>query len=118
MSYYRSMATSLIAIVLLVVTSACSSPGPSAGMPPPQKPSLQLKAHAVASGLEAPWGLAFLPDGRALVSERDSGKLLIVTSSGHVEEVQRLPAHGSGEGGLLGIALSPNYASDALHWHR
>jgi glucose/arabinose dehydrogenase len=106
----------LIAIVLLIVLSACSSPEPSAVLPPPpaQKSPSQLKVKVVASGLEAPWGLAFLPDGRALVSERDSGKLLIVTASGHVEEVQRLPADGSGEGGLLGIAVSPHYASDGL----
>jgi glucose/arabinose dehydrogenase len=73
-----------------------------------------LKVSVIASGLEAPWGLAFLPNGRVLVSERDSRKLLLVTSFGHVEEVQRLPADGSGEGGLLGIALSPNYAADGL----
>ena len=114
MYYNRSIVISLIAIVLLIVTSACSSAGPSAGMPSPEKPSVELKVNAVTSGLEAPWGLAFLPDGRALVSERDSGKLLLVTSSGHVEEVQRLPAHGSGEGGFLGIALSPNYTADGL----
>jgi glucose/arabinose dehydrogenase len=105
----RSIAASIVATVLLTVTFACSSPGPSAA-----KPSLALKVSVVASGLEAPWGLAFLPDGRVLVSERDSGELLLVTSSGHVEEVQRLPAGGSGEGGLLGIALSPNYAADGL----
>jgi len=92
MCYYRSIATAIVATILLIVTSACNSPA--------AKPSLQLKVSVVASGLEAPWGLAFLPDGRALVSERDSGKLLIVTSSGHVEEVQRIPARGSGDGSL------------------
>ncbi len=106
MCYYRSIATAIVATILLIVTSACNSPA--------AKPSLQLKVSVVASGLEAPWGLAFLPDGRALVSERDSGKLLIVTSSGHIEEVQRIPARGSGEGGLLGIALSSNYATDGF----
>ena len=109
MYYYRSIATTIVGAILLIVTSACSPSGS-----PAAKPSLQLKISTVASGLEAPWGLAFLPDGRALVSERDSGRLLIVTASGHVEEVQRLPANGSGEGGLLGIALSPNYATDGF----
>jgi glucose/arabinose dehydrogenase len=106
MRYLHSIVTFIIPIILLIVTSTCSSPA--------AKPSLQLRVSVVATGLEAPWGLAFLPDGGALVSERDSGKLLVVTSSGHVEEVQRLPANGSGEGGLLGIALSPNYATDGL----
>jgi glucose/arabinose dehydrogenase len=64
------------------------------------------------TGLQIPWGLAFLPDGRALVSERASGRLLAITSSGQLEEVQRLPSRSIGEGGLLGITLSPNYATD------
>ena len=66
----------------------------------------------VAAGLEAPWDLVFTPDGEALVSERDSSRLLSIDSSGNVEELQRLPENGTGEGGLLGIALSPNYESD------
>jgi glucose/arabinose dehydrogenase len=73
-----------------------------------------VETTVVASGLEAPWGLAFLPNGDALVSERDSGRILRVDSSGNTQEVQRLPEGGSGEGGLLGIALSPNYETDSL----
>src|SRR4051794_12628266 len=75
---------------------------------------VRVETTVIASGLEVPWGLAFLPDGSALVSKRDSNRLLSVDSSGNVEEVQRLPAGGSGEGGLLGIALSPDYESDGL----
>jgi glucose/arabinose dehydrogenase len=73
-----------------------------------------VETSVVASGLEAPWGLAFLPDGGALITERDSGRLLRLDSSGNIEEVQRLPEGGTGEGGLLGVALSPNYESDEL----
>lgn len=103
--------------MLLIAISACGS---SSSAPPPakpsltEKPSLQPGIRVVASGLEVPWGLAFLPDGRALVSERDSGKLLLISASGHREEVQRIPVSGSGEGGLLGIALSPDYGTDGL----
>jgi glucose/arabinose dehydrogenase len=73
---------------------------------------VEVETTVVAAGLEAPWDLVFTPDGEALVSERDSSRLLSIGSSGNVEELQRLPENGTGEGGLLGIALSPNYESD------
>ena len=75
---------------------------------------VRVETSVIATGLEVPWGLAFTPDGKALVTERDSGRLLSVDSSGNIEELQRLPSGGTGEGGLLGIALSPNYESDGL----
>ncbi len=73
---------------------------------------VEVETEVLVTGLEAPWGLAFLPDGRALVTERDSSRLLAVDGSGAVEEVQQLPAIGRGEGGLLGITLSPDYDED------
>lgn len=75
---------------------------------------VEVETTVVALGLEVPWGLAFLPNGDALVTERDSGRILSVDPSGNVEEVQRLPEGGIGEGGLHGIALSPNYQRDGL----
>ncbi|MDP8925637.1 MAG: PQQ-dependent sugar dehydrogenase [Actinomycetota bacterium] len=75
---------------------------------------VEVETSVLSSGLEVPWGLAFLPDGSALVTERDSSRLLSVGSSGNVEEVQTLPESGTGEGGLLGLAPSPDYESDGL----
>lgn len=75
---------------------------------------VEVERSVVATNLEAPWGLAFLPDGDALVTERDSGRLLRVDGSGEPEEVQSLPADGVGEGGLLGVALSPDYEEDGF----
>ncbi|CUR56483.1 putative aldose sugar dehydrogenase [metagenome] len=66
----------------------------------------------IADGLEVPWGIGFLPDGTALVTERDSGRVLAVTS-GQVSEVGTVDqAAPQGEAGLLGIAVSPSYAED------
>jgi len=62
--------------------------------------------------LVSPWGLAFLPDGDALVTERDTGRVLRVGPDGEVTDHGTVPGvrHG-GEGGLLGIAVAPDFAS-------
>lgn len=72
------------------------------------------KPQTIVSGLEAPWGLAFLPDGSALVSERDSADILqIPAGGGDPRRVYHLDGVSSqGEGGLLGIAVDPAYASN------
>ena len=68
--------------------------------------------RTIASGLEVPWGLAFLPDGSALVTERDSGRVLSIRD-GEVTEVGTVPeAAPMGEAGLLGVAVSPSFAED------
>jgi glucose/arabinose dehydrogenase len=91
---------------LVEETSPSGDPGSSG--------PVEVETTIVTTDLEVPWGLVFTPDGNALVTERDSGRLLSVDSSGNVEELQRLSESGSGEGGLLGLALSPNYESDGL----
>lgn len=119
-SLYRpSTVIIMLLSALLVLLSACGSSGDQTSAPTPTPPASgksadQLQITVIAKGLQAPWGLAFLPDGRALVSERDSGRLVTIDKSGTVKEVQQLPAEGRGEGGLLGIALSPNYATDGF----
>ncbi|GAB3235815.1 PQQ-dependent sugar dehydrogenase [Glycomyces halotolerans] len=68
----------------------------------------------IVSGLDVPWGLTFLPDGGALVSERDSGRIVRVgADGGEPETVYEIPdVAPDGEGGLLGLAVSPDYADD------
>lgn len=74
-----------------------------------------LRVTVVASGLDSPWSLAFLPDGRMLVSERP-GRLRIVHPDGRVSEpVAGLPAvHARGQGGLLDVLVGPRFAEDGL----
>ncbi|KPM53640.1 glucose sorbosone dehydrogenase [Frankia sp. R43] len=67
----------------------------------------------MATDLTSPWGLAFLPDGRALVAARDSGRILIVPAAGGTPtEVTTLPVRHRSEGGLLGLAVSPRFDQD------
>ena len=72
----------------------------------------RVEVSTLAADLEVPWSFAFLPGGDALVTERDSGRLLRVSPTGEVEEIQTLPEGGSGEGGLLGVAVSPDYENN------
>jgi glucose/arabinose dehydrogenase len=72
--------------------------------------------RTVAEGLESPWGLAPLPGGGLLVSSRDEGTIVRVDEkTGRKTELGEVPGvSAAGEGGLLGIALSPDYASDRM----
>jgi glucose/arabinose dehydrogenase len=70
----------------------------------------------VARGLEMPWGLTFLPDGSALVSERHTARIHHIPARGGTPRlVGRIPGvQRSNEGGLLGLAASPRFARDRL----
>ena len=69
----------------------------------------------IADNLEIPWGLAFLPDGSALVAERARARIVRVTPGGQVSIVGQVPGVDPiGEGGLLGLALAPNF--ETSHW--
>lgn len=74
-----------------------------------------LTVATVASGLEFPWSLAFLPDGRMLVTERP-GRLRIVGADGSLSEpVKGVPdVHARGQGGLLDVAVAPDFERSGL----
>ena len=98
-----------------------ASPTPTTSAPSPSETSTESAAPApsarpkvigtVARNLEVPWGIAFLPDGTALVTERDSGRVLQI-GKGKVDEVGQVEESGDGEAGLLGVAVSPSYERD------
>ena len=77
-----------------------------------------LKPVVVAKGLEHPWGLAFLPDGRMLVTERP-GRMRIVERDGTLGAplAGLPPVVAAGQGGLLDVVLHPQFASNQLvYW--
>jgi glucose/arabinose dehydrogenase len=78
-----------------------------------QRPSAAARVATVATGLEIPWEIAFLPDGRALVTERP-GRVRMLGRDGRLRRgpVARVPVTAVGEGGLLGLAVDPRFASN------
>ncbi|HYH35312.1 MAG TPA: PQQ-dependent sugar dehydrogenase [Nocardioides sp.] len=106
------------------VTAPTSGPGEptgrstGAGKPGParERDRPVRVVDTVATGLEAPWGLDFLPDGRALLTERDTREVLVLDpGAGPPRRVavmeQAVP---EGESGLLGVAVSPDFTDDRL----
>jgi glucose/arabinose dehydrogenase len=72
-----------------------------------------LKVETVAGGLVHPWSLAFLPDGRMLVTERP-GRMRIVTDDGKLSSVAGVPkVFARGQAGLLDVAIDRDYANNA-----
>jgi glucose/arabinose dehydrogenase len=85
---------------------------------PERKAGVAFDVVTVASGLENPWGMTFLPDGRMLVTERP-GRLRVVSLDGTVSDpVAGLPAvDARGQGGLLDVELGPDFATTRLiYW--
>ena len=79
----------------------------------------RVRLVTVTEGLERPWGLVFLPDGRMLVTERP-GRLRVVERDGRLDPapVAGLPrVDAQGQGGLLDIALHPQFATNGwIYW--
>ncbi len=107
-------------IVILACLVSCApvlaqGQGQAPRSPRPKPVKAAVGVETVASGLEHPWALAFLPDGRMLVTERP-GRLRIVERDGRVSEplagVPRVVARG--QGGLLDVALDPRFADNRL----
>jgi glucose/arabinose dehydrogenase len=98
-------------------------PTPSGPVPAPADPSTPGTEdeeagdpNVVATGLTVPTGLVVLPDGTAVVGERDSGRLLqVFPDRSPALELMTLPGiDAAGDGGLLGLAISPTFAEDGL----
>ena len=73
-----------------------------------------ISINDVVGGLDHPWGMAFLPDGRLLVTERDAGALRIVGRDGKLAgKVKGTPYVSTlGQGGLLDVALDPDFGQN------
>ncbi|HCU50440.1 MAG TPA: glucose sorbosone dehydrogenase, partial [Micromonosporaceae bacterium] len=117
----------VVCALSLVACSEGNQPRAVASGPPAPQPASPgvtgtpkvTTKDVLVKKLRVPWGIAFLPDGSALVTERDSRKILKLTkgpgedgayTTSQVGMIEEADSHG--EGGLMGIAVSPNYAQD------
>jgi len=103
----------LAASMALILAAPAFAAAPSS--PQPQHEADPFKLTTVAKGLVNPWGLALLPDGRYLVTERP-GRMRIVAKDGTLgEPLAGVPeVLARGQGGLLDITLSPKFSEDKL----
>ena len=72
----------------------------------------QPRPRTIQTGLAAPWDVVFTPDGRTFLTERDAGRVRERLADGSLRTVRTFDVDNAGEGGLLGLAASPDYASD------
>lgn len=113
-SLRRALGSTLIGLVALVAASigACSGDGGTSTQPP--LGGAPAKVSVLGAALSSPWGLAFLPDGRMLVTQR-TGSMVIVRADGAAVDatVSGVPAvNSAGQGGLLDVAIDPDFATD------
>jgi glucose/arabinose dehydrogenase len=109
-------AASETAVPPLSVTSPTAVPStPATLTTQPAAVTSVTVTGTIATGLTTPWGVGFLPDGTALVTERDTGRLLAI-SPGDAPAVRTVGSVDgvvpNGEGGLLGLAVSPDFGTD------
>ena len=99
------------------LSAACGGGGSAGGSPsPPPPPPGGARLTELNHDLASPWSLAFLPDGRMLVTEK-AGRLRRLSADGRTieAEISGVPAVvAAGQGGLLDIALDPDHANN--HW--
>jgi glucose/arabinose dehydrogenase len=104
-----------LVIGAIVAGTGCGSRMDAAAQGPVASEQATFELVTVVSGLEHPWGMAFLPDERILVTER-AGRLRIVRDGQlDPEPIAGVPpVYASGQGGLLDVALDPEFASNRL----
>lgn len=101
------------AMVLTLFASACA---PDPGSTQARTAGGQdFRVATVVDGLEHPWGMAFLPDGAILVTERPGRLRMIREGALLPESIEGVPAvHARGQGGLMDVALHPEFESNRL----
>jgi glucose/arabinose dehydrogenase len=115
-SLRRALGWTVGSFITLTVASIAACGGGANGnvtpLPPPA--AGPAKATVLGAALSSPWGLAFLPDGRMLVSQK-AGSMVTVRADGSAVDatLSGVPAvNSSGQGGLLDVALDPDFATD------
>lgn len=108
----RTAASTRAIPFLLSLTLVCAA-APAMAQASQEPPSAPARVMPVVSGLDHPWSMAFLPDGGILITERPGNLRLLRTPGGLSKPLTGVPKVAArGQGGLLDVALSPNFATD------
>ncbi|WP_214104619.1 PQQ-dependent sugar dehydrogenase [Acrocarpospora catenulata] len=110
------MKLSWLTVAVLLTAGCAAAEGGGTAATPPATASAKAPPdgpRTLVRDLAVPWAVAFLPDGDALITERDTARLLRVTGQGRTTEVEVIEeARPAGEGGLMGVAVSPAFNED------
>ena len=111
----KTCMTAVGSIAALLMIGCTSETAPAASGEAIVSEQATFHVEKVVDGLETPWGMAFLPDGSMLITERP-GRLRLVTSQGlDPEPIAGVPkVFAEGQGGMLDVALDPAFANNSL----
>lgn len=99
--------------IISFIFYCCISLPVSSALPTIQSESMSLRLEQVADGLGIPWGISFLSANHLLVTERNGAVRLVEIDNGEVSLLNNVPdVLAKGQGGMMDIALSPNYKKD------
>ncbi|SMD22788.1 PQQ-dependent sugar dehydrogenase [Kibdelosporangium aridum] len=121
MAYAPPLRWTTAALIVLSLTGLTAVEGASAAPAPPastssHKPNLNAAPEVIATDIQMPWGLAILPGGDALITERQTSRILRIRQGHAPEPIRTIPDVyiPGGDGGLLGLDISPRFAQDNL----
>jgi glucose/arabinose dehydrogenase len=102
-------------LVAAALTTGCGGQPDAAPQGPVSSEQASFEVVTVAAGLEHPWGMAFLPNGDVLITERPGRLRLLRDGALDPTPIAGVPAvYASGQGGLLDVALDPDFAANGL----
>jgi aldose sugar dehydrogenase len=111
MIYLKRHLSTMLSIIFVsaVIFSVACSPGNN----DQQLPDGQLEVQSLTDGLTHPWGMAFLPDGRVLVTERPGNLRILDTENNLTDPLPGVPeVFAQGQGGMLDVALDPDFQNN------
>lgn len=111
---YVALGLSGLALAVAALPLAAGAKVPEIVAEPEATPTLQLRIQEHMAGLDHPWDIAFTPDSTMLVTERDAERITARLSGGAEEVLVEAPdgMWHSGETGLMGIAVDPDFAAN------
>ena len=114
---WTAAALTVLSLTGLTTAAVAAAPAPpTASSSSSHSPDLDAAPDVIATDIQMPWGLAFLPGGDVLITERQTRRVLRIGPGHEPELVRTIPDVyiPGGDGGLLGLDLSPRFARDEL----